>query len=354
MRRRLAALFLSFELSSLGFAPARAVAENKPRLAEDFTTIMEWLASESAEGMAFHSATTFDPPVELRPGGVGFDVNFGIGTIPVHKQNFPQKLQVKTLQDQHPEQNFNNATLFPDLTTHLRYGFADRWEGALRFSDMTVPRRKISPTTEAQGQSNIVGAEVRKHMGDPRLERVTAYATYDYIWGSFKFFNGYKSVAVTDTLSLSSKNQGFLAWGVKTYGLGFTVSHEFGRWVPYYGFGYHYSQGMIHTRLRSDFATPIVSPVVGDGHHPVAGSQQLRMTLGSLLHGRHVSWYGVTEVLAFGSKAGRAFAVHFGVSVPVKAGNTFTPIDSRAPQDLKDAPNEEPEAEPAPSLILIR
>jgi len=331
---------------------ASAAANNAPRLSEDFQSIMEWLSSESAEGMAFHSAVSFDPPVELRPGGIGFDGNFGLGTVPLHKDTFP-KLQVKTLQDTHPESNFSNTTMFPDMTAHLRYGFADRWEGAIRLSNMTVPRYKISPTTEAEGQSNILGAEVRKHMGNPKLERVTVYASADYIFGSFKFFNGFQHVGVTDTLFLNSKNEGMLAWDIKTIGAGFTISHEWGRYVPYYGFGYHYSEGVVHTRLKSVFDGNLVSPVVGEGSHSVVGTQQLRMTLGTMRHGKNVNWYAATEILAIGSKSGRAFAAHMGFSIPIRAGAPVGLL-SKTDSELKDAPRELETRDVPSSMIILR
>lgn len=351
--RRLAlivAAIFSFHISA--FSSAVSAASNAPRLSEDFKSIMEWLSAESAEGMAFHSAVSFDPPVELPPGGVGFDGNFGLGTVPLHKNTFPT-LQVKTLQDTHPEQNFSDTTMFPDMTGHLRYGFEDRWEGALRFSDMTVPRYKISPTTEGEGQSNILGVQIRKHMGDPKLERVTVYASYDYIFGGFKFFNGFQHVAVTDTLFLDSKNEGLLAWNIKTVGAGFMISHEWGRYVPYYGFGYNYSEGVVHTRLKSVFDGGLVSPVVGEGSHSVMGTQQLRMTLGTMRHGRKVNWYAATEILLFGSKSGRAFAVHMGFSVPIRMGASEEQL-SRPESELKDAPRDLDAEELPSSMIILR
>jgi len=330
--------------------PPPAAAAN-PRLSQDYQAIMEWLSSEASEGLAFHSSVTFDPPVELSAGGVGLDANLGVGTIPVHKNTFP-RLQVQTLQDLRPQDNFLSQTPFPDMTAHLRLGLPNRYEAALRLSDATIPRHKISPTTEGQGQSNIFGVELRKHFGDARTERVTTYLTYDYLQGGFKFFNGFRNIPVTDTLSLDADNEGLLAWNIQTYGLGLSVSHQFGPWVPYYGFAYHYSHGFVRTRLESRFETPLVAPIVGKGRHPVEGSQQLRLILGTMKKGRRVGLYATTEVLAFGSRAGRAFAAHLGFALPLW-GSSSGALPSNLPPDLKDAPRSE-EARPLPSVIILR
>src|SRR6185295_7576452 len=120
-----------------------------------------------------------------------------------------------------------------------------------------------------------------------------------------------------------------------------------------YGFGYHYSEGVVRTRLKSVFDGDIVSPVVGEGSHSVVGTQQLRMTVGTMRHGRRVNWYGAIEVLAIGSKSGRAFAAHMGFSVPIRAGAPVGLL-AKPESDLKDAPRDLDVEEVPASMIIIR
>lgn len=346
MKRSLSAAAAVLFLLAAG---GTAFAVDSQQMSEDFNSIMNWLSSESAEGMAFHSAVTFDPPTELRQGGWGFDINGGLGTIPLHKNTFPT-LHVKELQDTHPENNFNDTTLFPDTTMHLRYGLPDRWEAALRLSNMTVPRTQISAATKADGQSNIEGVEIRKHLGGGRAEHVIVYATFDHIHGHYRFFNG--STVTDPTLpTLNLQNQGLLAWNVKTWGIGTTISQQYGAWVPYFGFGYLYSSGYIHTRLQSNCECDphVFTTVVGDGRYAINDTKELRMELGTMLKGRTVDWYAASEILALGSKSGRAYALHVGVAIPIKAGGRNSGLS-----DLRDAPRAEDTDVLPSSMILVR
>lgn len=338
-------------------SPLPSWADN-PSLERDFQSMMTWLSGQVAPGIIFHSAVSFDPPVELAPREKELDLTLGLGAIPLDLNSFPA-MEVQS-DDVEQKDAFDPVVLFPDITGHLRYGLKNRWELALRLSDMTVPKYQVSANSQGEGQSNIFGLQVRKHLGGGRRPRLSLAAEGNYMKGGFKFFNQFKDVEVSDGVFLDSENTGAIQWKAASVGGSAMLSRTYGPWIPFAGLGLYYGRGKVTSNIKAEFKTELVNPIEGNGTSRVSQGQ-MRLIMGAQYNRKTMGLYGSMEVLTVGHLPGKAVTFHLGASFPLgsAAKKSFREARQRAVQPktaLRPAGKAETAAaETAPAgLIVIR
>jgi hypothetical protein len=300
-------------------APASAFAN--PSMATDFQAMMDWLAHEMAQGIAFNAGSTFDPPHEVVDHRLSPDISFGAGHMPLDKSKFPTP-QTQALADYHPESIFPATVLFPNLAAHLRGGLPGRFDFAIRAADMTTPPGyKISPTTKGVGQSNSIGFSVRKHLlGGEDLPLVTLGAHFNHVYGRFLY-----------STHLNINNSGFqedadvnggIIWNVNSFGLNAVTSYSFGRWRPFGGFGYNYVTGSVRANLKvnpTQTGAFGITPFSGEAsEHPE--QNQGRVIFGFQHAGSWLHLFTNGEVKAIGIGAGKTWILQSGISLPFHIG----------------------------------
>ena len=306
----------------LGLLPARASAVS---LAEDFTGIMGWLTQQTAQGLAFNAGSTFDPPNEMKPWRMQPDLSLGVGYLPFDKSRFPP-MHVATLAANDPAGMLPSEMKFPNLTMHMRLGLPGRMDLGFRAVDMTTPKNyRLSPTTTGDGQSNTLGAALRKHFyggeEDPLLSVTFAY---NHVFGYFNFTNEFKNVEfVPGSLYADSVNKGRLEWDVRSFGLNAVLSKMYGKWTPFLGVGYNRIIGSVAGRLESLWNTSLVSPnpIVGDASG-IPEPSHARLILGAQRDGTWWSFFTSGEMKAKGAMAGQTFIVSVGLAAPFRIGAT--------------------------------
>jgi hypothetical protein len=314
-------------------------------MSDDFTRMMQWITQQTAEGLAFNTGSTFDPPNEMQPWRMQPDINLGFGVLPYDKSAFPE-IQVGELAEKNPKAMLPDRVVFPNLTTHLRVGLPWRLDAGVRLVNVTVPKGyKLSESTKGDGQINTIGFSIRKHFfgGDDPLLSFTG--AYNRVFGHFNFKNEFKDVVLYASggsqIIADSLNQGRLDWDVRSYGINATVSQVFGRWTPFAGFGFNHMFGLVHGRLDGVWQTPLVSPSVGEAVEDPEPTQG-RVLFGAQRDGEKLSYYFNVEVKAIGTQAGKTFIFMAGLAAPFKlgAGNTL------APERRARAPSRRPEGRP--------
>ena len=317
MRAPLAAL-LAASVTVLGASPARAQAA--PRMADDFTQIMDWLTRGIADGLGFNAGSSFDPPNEMRPWRLQPDVSLGVGLLPFDKKAFP-KMKVQALADTKPDESLPDQMMFPNLTLHMRMGLPRRWDVGTRFANMTTPSNyKLSPTTTGNGQSNTLGVSVRRHFMGGDRPLVSVSGVYNHTFGYFNFQNEYKDVnLVPGMLKADSTNFGTLEWDVRSFGVNAIASQSFGKWIPFGGFGYNRMIGSVSGKLEAQWKTPLIAPSVGQASNSPSEDNG-RVILGFQRDGSFFKLFMNTEIKAMGTMAGKSFIISTGLAAPFKIG----------------------------------
>ncbi len=317
MRNALAAL-LAASVTLLGAPSAHAQAA--PRMADDFTAIMDWLTRGIADGLGFNAGSSFDPPNEMRPWRLQPDVSLGVGLLPFDKKAFP-RMKVQALADKKPDESLPDQMMFPNLTLHMRMGLPRRWDIGTRFANMTTPSNyKLSPTTTGNGQSNTLGVSVRRHFMGGDRPLVSVSGVYNHTFGYFNFQNEYKDVdLVPGMLKADSTNFGTLEWDVRSFGVNAIASQSFGKWIPFGGFGYNRMIGSVSGKLEAQWKTPLISPSIGQASNSPSEDNG-RVILGFQRDGSFFKFFMNTEIKAMGTMAGKSFIISSGLAAPFKIG----------------------------------
>lgn len=313
---------LGILLVFLLFCQASMVNAACSSLAPDLTGIMGWLTQQTAQGLAFNSGSTFDPPNEMKPWRMQPDISLGIGFLPFDKSKFPE---MTCLADKNPAEMLPSQMRFPNLTFHMRLGLPGRMDLGFRAVDMTTPKNyKLSPTTTGDGQSNTFGAALRKHFyggeEDPLLSVTFAY---NHVFGYFNFKNGFDQLQAGGVTLSDTVNKGRLEWDVRSFGLNAVLSKVYGKWTPFMGVGYSRIIGSVAGRLESWWVSSIITPnpIVGDASG-IPEPSQARVLLGAQRDGQWWSFFIDGEMKAKGAMAGQTFIVSLGLAAPFRIGAT--------------------------------
>lgn len=318
MRPLLAAGFAA-SLALLGAPEARAQAN--PTMSGDFTQMMDWLTRGTADGLGFNAGSSFDPPNEMRPWRIQPDVSLGVGLLPFDKKSFP-KMRVQALADKKPDESLPDQMMFPNLTLHMRMGLPGRWDVGTRFANMTTPDNyKLSPTTTGNGQSNTLGVSVRRHFMGGERPLVSVSGVYNHTFGYFNFVNEFKNVELTPGFFADSTNFGTLEWDVRSFGVNVIASQNYGKWIPFGGFGYNRMIGSVSGKLEAQWKTPLIAPSVGRASNSPSDDNG-RVILGFQRDGSFFKLFMNTEIKAMGPMAGKSFIISTGLAAPFKIGAT--------------------------------
>lgn len=289
-------------------------------MSADFERMMGWLSNEVVQGLSFNAGSTFDPPYELRAWRVQPDISLGVGSMPLNKGKFPF-IETPALKEKKPENLLPNSVSFPNLALHFRVGLPNRFDVTFRGANMTVPKGyKLAPGTEGNGQSNSMGIGIRRHfLGGRELPLLSVSANVNHVKGYFNFLNAWQRLELTPGFSVDSRNVGRLEWNVNSVGLNAVVSKTYGIWTPFMGLGWNRMSGSMKARLQADFATPLISPAVGEASdHPE--ENQARVIVGTQLDRSRFSLFLNGEIKAIGIQSGKAFIVQMGAAFPFRIG----------------------------------
>jgi hypothetical protein len=287
---------------------------------DDFARIMEWLTQGTAQGLAFNSGSTFDPPNEMRAWRIQPDISFGVGVMPFDKSSFP-KLQVEALADKNPEGDLPDKISFPNLTLHSRIGLPLRMDLGLRVVNMTVPKNyELSPNTVGNGQSNTLGLSLRKHFFGGGAQLLTVSGAYNRVSGYFNFRSELKDVElVKGVFTADSVNQGQLDWNVTSVGVNFVVSQQYGKWTPFMGAGVNKVSGIVDGRLEAVWDTPLIGSTIGKASSRPE-THNTRLILGFQRDGTFFKYFLNSEIKTSGFASGKAFVISTGLAAPFRIG----------------------------------
>lgn len=289
-----------------------------PNLNTDFTNMMGWMSGQLANGIGFNAGETFDPPREITDKRIQTDLSLGIGNMPFNKSSFPQLSN--TLQSSGIENFFPSSVLFPNLTMHLRAALPWRSDFAFRFADMTTPPSyRLSNSLTGEGQSNSVGATLRKHFfGEDGAPLLTFGANYNHVFGRF----GYGTTFADSSLQGQPVNEnvsGKLDWNVNSYGLDAILSQKFGSWVPFLGMGYNYVTGSVSAGLSAVDTNGNLGPINGAfTNGPAANNASF--IFGAQYDHSWANWFFNGEIEAAGPDKGKAWIAQTGFSLPFYIG----------------------------------
>jgi len=313
-----------------------------PSMSADFERMMGWLSNEVVQGLSFNAGSTFDPPNELRSWHVQPDISLGVGSMPLNKAKFPF-IETPALKEKKPEKLLPSSVTFPNLALHLRMGLPNRFDITFRGANMTVPKGyKLAPGTEGNGQSNSFGFGVRRHFfGRGENPMLSLSVNYNHVKGYFNFLNAWQRLELTPGFNVDSRNVGRLEWNVSSLGLNAVMSKTYGIWTPFAGLGFNRMAGSMKARLQADFATPLISPAIGEASdHPE--ENQARVIVGTQLDKSRFNFFINGEIKAIGIQSGKAFIVQMGIVAPFRIGSSA--FASKGNQRLlaKDSENKEP------------
>ncbi|MDE1975722.1 MAG: hypothetical protein KGI84_00500 [Elusimicrobia bacterium] len=289
----------------------------------DFANISQWLSRNIALGLAFNAGETFDPPREVKDRRLQPDISLGAGFLPLDTARFPATPAL-TNENINAASFFPSHVLFPNLVMHLRAGLPHRCDFALRVADMTTPPGyRLSGSLYGQGQSNSLGADLRKHFlgrdGDPM---VTISADYNYVFGRFSFHETLPVSVETGTggsIGIDNNLSGNLRWSVASYGLNFVVSQQYGNWIPFVGLGYNHAIGSVSAGLSDNGDPNLFTPVSGEGFSRVT-PDQARGLLGWQWVHSWIDYFAEGEIEAAGPESGKVWILQAGISLPFHIG----------------------------------
>ena len=328
-------------------------AQNNPSLNTDFTNMMSWMSGQMANGLGFNAGETFDPPREVTDRRIQTDLSLGIGNLPFNKSAFPQ-LQTSALQSAGIENFFPSSVLFPNLAMHLRAGLPWRSDFAFRFADMTTPPSyRLSSSLTGSGQSNSIGATLRKHFfgedGDPLL---TFGLNYNHVYGRFGYGTSfYSSDLAGSGIPTTEDVNGKLGWDLNSYGIDAILSHPFGTWIPFFGVGYNRVTGSVSAALNAISENNVMSPIEGDASASPA-LNNARVLFGAQWNHSWANWFFNGEIEAVGPDKGKAWIAQAGFSLPFYIGVSGIHKDnSQSGAEKKD---QAPAVSLEPGVILIQ
>lgn len=307
----------------LAAAPLRA---QNPTMEPDFSRIMQWLTYQTAQGLAFNSGSTFDPPNEMHPWRFQPDFSLGLGVMPYDKGTFP-RMQVQALEEKNPKADLPDDVKFPNLTFHSRMGLPWRMDAGVRLVNMTVPKNyRLSESTVGNGQSNTVGFALRKHFMGRGAPLVSVTGAYNRVSGYFNFRSRFEEVElVKGVFSASSVNSGQLDWTVTSIGLNLVVSQVYGKWTPFLGAGYNRISGVVDGRLEAVWDTTFIASTLGKASSRPEPNNT-RLIFGFQRDGSFFRYFVNGEVKTSGVAAGRAFVLSTGLAAPFKIGANSTVV----------------------------
>ncbi|MHB2025478.1 MAG: hypothetical protein ACYCPQ_02385 [Elusimicrobiota bacterium] len=291
-------------------------------LSSDFGGISQWLSQNIADGLAFNSGETFDPPKEVKDRRFQPDISFGAGFLPLNTAQFPATPALSG-QGLNPASFFPSQILFPNFVMHLRAGLPWRCDFALRAADMTTPPRyRLSPSISGQGQSNSLGADLRKHFfGRDGAPMLTVGTDYNYVFGRFAFNESLPVNIDNGGVSLNNNIAGALRWSVASYGLNFVLSQQFGNWIPFIGAGYSYVAGSVTASL-ADYPVPGsigFTPALGSASSQTSPNQT-RALFGWQWTHSWIDYFTEGEIKTTGPESGKTWIVQVGISLPFHIG----------------------------------
>ncbi len=319
-----------------------------PNLDTDFTNMMGWMSGQLANGLGFNAGETFDPPREVTDRRIETDLSLGIGNMPFNKSQFPQL--DPSLQTVGIENFFPDSVLFPNLTMHLRAGLPWRSDFAFRFADMTTPPSyRLSSSLTGDGQSNSIGATLRKHcFGEDGEPLLTFAANYNYVFGRFGYGTSFSGNLPTggSSVPVNENVSGNLGWNVNSFGLNAIVSQEFGAWIPFVGVGYNYVTGLVNAGLTAVDSSGNLGPIQGAATSGPA-AENGSVIFGAQLNRSWANWFFNGEIEAIGPDKGQAWIAQTGFSLPFYIGK------SRKAQDPKGSDRKNPPLSLEPGGVII-
>ncbi|MBI4051080.1 MAG: hypothetical protein HY400_01095 [Elusimicrobia bacterium] len=324
---------LSSQLSTLNSCLGWAA---NPSLSNDFASITQWLTSEVVQGLAFNAGASFSPSTEPRPYEFELDATLGVGSVPIDSKKFP-KLGVVQLEQIGVQSYFPKNVPFPDFTAHIRMGLPYRMDVSFRLSDMTAPTYRLSEQTKGNGQSNILGGEMRRHFyGQENPFLLTTTVMVNYLRGRFNFFNTFSDVKLTDSFSASADNTGLVKWSLISYGVNAIGSYRLQSWIPFFGVGFNRSHGSVLAQMESVFRTDLIQPVFGQSS-ALPERNTVRVITGTQYTLRRFNLFLSAETLVVGHLEGQTYNVHAGIVIPLKGwkkgyyGREVKKMDSDSP-----------------------
>jgi hypothetical protein len=298
---------------ALAGAPARA----NPVLADDITSMSQWLSGQFAQGLAFNAGETLDPPKEIDSYRVQVEPSFGVGKIQFDKGHFPD-MTVQQLQNGAGANLYPNATLFPNFSLAVRMGLPWRGDVYVRAADATIPPGyKISPTMTASVQTNSIGAGIRQHFFGGDYPVLTVGGHYNHVQGYTKL-NGTFGVTAGGFTADDVFN-GKIAWSINSFALTAIVSQAFGHWTPFGGLGYNYTTGSVAVNLNLISGTFLIPSITGQGSDRPEVSQG-REIVGVAYDRESWSAFANGEIKALGALQYRSWIIQVGAAVPFNFG----------------------------------
>ena len=309
--------FMTLEFVQAGTMP-------NPNLDTDLTNMMGWMSGQLANGLGFNAGETFDPPREVTSRRIETDLSLGIGNMPFNKSQFPQL--DPSLQTAGVENFFPDSVLFPNLTMHLRAGLPWRSDFAFRFADMTTPPSyRLSNSLTGNGQSNSIGATLRKHCfgkdGEPLL---TFAANYNHVFGHFAYgtsFSGNLPTGGGSNTPVNENVSGNLGWNVNSFGINAIISQKFGAWIPFVGVGYNYVTGLVNAGMTAIDSSGNLGPIQGAATSGPA-ADNASVIFGAQLNRSWANWFFNGEIEAVGPDKGQAWIAQTGFSLPFYIGKS--------------------------------
>ncbi len=322
-RLRPPAALLLIALLALAPRPARA---DVTRLSTDFSSIMQWLSSQLVSPLAFNAGDTFPCPLLTQPGRGQLELTAGGGLVPLDTGSFPT-LRTQALNDMGLSSEFPGHIPVPDLTATIRYGLPWESDLAVRFSNVTTPRFNITSKMAVSGQTNNFGLQYRKFLHYGRRNAVSLTGYYQYLRGTYHFFNSFNNVLIdgdgspsSTNIYLNSQNAGSINWNLQAAGVNLVFSRQYGNMVPFAGLGINQASGSLEGKLQSQSAT--YDPSVVEG----SASSRPRASSMRGLFGLHVrrdqgwDYFFSGEMLATPADFGKAINLHAGVMFPIHFG----------------------------------
>ncbi len=321
-----------------------------PDLNTDFTNMMGWMSGQMANGLGFNAGETFDPPREVTDRRIQTDLSLGIGSMPFNKSQFPQFTD-SSLQAAGVENFFPSSVLFPNLTMHLRAGLPWRSDFALRFADMTTPPSyKLSNSLTGNGQSNSIGATLRKHcFGEGDEPLLTFGANYNHVFGNFAYGTSFSNTI--DALPVNENVSGRLNWNVNSFGVNAILSHVFGNWVPFFGLGYNYVTGSVSAGLSAVDSNNNLGPIQGSASN-VPYPNNASVIFGAQFNHSWANWFFNGELEAAGPDKGKAWIAQAGFSLPFYIG--VSGVSKEKYMKGKGSQKEETPLSLEPGIILLQ
>jgi hypothetical protein len=330
----------------MSFARLQANSNLNP----DFTSMMGWMSGQMANGLGFNAGETFDPPREVTSRRIQTDLSLGIGNMPFNKSQFPQ-LQNASLNSAGVENFFPSSVLFPNLTMHLRTALPWRSDFALRVADMTTPPSyRLSNSLTGDGQSNSIGATLRKHcFGEGDEPLLTFGANYNHVFGNFGYGTSFASTI--DNYPVNENVAGRLNWNVNSFGANAILSHEFGNWIPFFGVGYNYVTGSVSAGLSAVDSNGNIAPIEGSASSGPAPNNA-SIIFGAQFNHSWANWFFNGELEAAGPDKGKAWIAQTGFSLPFYIGVSGVP--KAGSKEGSGTPKEETPLSLEPGMILLQ